>query len=95
MFKITLNERTHLTIQPLKITSARQINSPRTVNQTEHQIPIHNATEKTNALVQTASDMFDPNLSSPPNEFISNLQLRMDVYFARTASSSLKSEVRA
>lgn len=86
MFKLTLNERTHLTIQPLKNTSTTQINSPRTVNQTEIQIPIHNATEKTNALVQTASDMFDPNLSSPPNEFISNLQLRMDVYFAKKSA---------
>jgi hypothetical protein len=36
--------------------------------------------------VQTASDIFDPTLSSPPNEFIQNLRLRMDVYFEKPHS---------
>jgi hypothetical protein len=31
--------------------------------------------------LQTSSALFDPNLSSPPNEFIQKLKLRMDVYF--------------
>ena len=79
MFKNASNETT----QPHKIAYTNQINFPQSVNQTEIQIPINNATEKTNTLVQTASEMFDPNLSSPPNEFISNLRLRMDVYFAK------------
>ena len=32
--------------------------------------------------LQTSNALFDPNLSSPPNEFIQNLKLRMDVYFS-------------
>ena len=36
--------------------------------------------------VQAASDIFDPTLSSPPNEFIQNLRLRMDVYFEKPHS---------
>lgn len=83
MFKNASNE----TVQSHKNASAHQINPPRLVNnQTEIQIPINNETEKTYALAQTASDMFDPNLSSPPNEFISKLRLRMDVYFAKKSA---------
>ena len=31
--------------------------------------------------IQSSCELFDPNLASPPNEFIQNLQLRMNVYF--------------
>lgn len=31
--------------------------------------------------VQNASALFDPNLASPPNEFMQNLALRMNIYF--------------
>ena len=79
MFKTTISK----TIQPRKIGFTNKLNSPLSINQTEIQIPINNETEKTHTLVQTASDMFDPTLSSPPNEFISKLRLRMDVYFAK------------
>jgi hypothetical protein len=65
---------------------------------TEIKIPINNVTGlskqsvqaeqsvQAKQSVQTASDIFDPTLSSPPNEFIQNLRLRMDVYFEKPHS---------
>jgi hypothetical protein len=36
--------------------------------------------ESSRRLLHTGS-VFDPNLSSPPNEFIQKLKLRMDIYY--------------
>ena len=50
--------------------------------------PVHTPETPPQLSLNISNALFDPNLSSPPNEFIQKLKLRMDVYFEPAVSLS-------